>query len=665
MKLLVVSFSLVCARDLLVQNLSGSSGTQTPPLAATLSDSGAPSAGSTPPPRPKLSSLSIDAVRVDVYDSPQPIKPDLERRPTRRESVPMAEAAMMPPKSREINFAMRDSEECLIFNDGPSPQPIKAATFSKLIERLCASADCLDPDDFLFSYRLFAVAQEVLEAIFKRYNSTEEKAIRIRIFNFFKRWIEKFWTDFDLEPQTNAPLLLGFVDPIITGPDQVYASLAKMIRTKIEAKQKEPPMIAPLAIKSFPAELINGPMGILDYSAQDIANQLSEIEWGLWMNIREAELIGLGWTKKNKTVVAPNVVNMTKRFNEVSDWVASVIITEENPKRRIKTIVKFIEVAECLKRLGNYNGVMEIFSAFQRGPVARLKKSFQSLDSSTEKSYLEITNLTNNAKNYSTLRSAIAEINPPVIPYLGMYLTDILFAIEGNGPYINGLINFFRCRLYSENVKKIKQYQLKGFDNAIIPNLYEKLTRISSLEENDLYTISNFVEPREGKEPTPRPDTLIDNYIDDTRSVNGSISDSKYTKKTDSPKSKNPNRDSDKRPFKEGSKPTIGKSKPLTAVALKKTATGHYPSDMASVRDTDSIERSNESTTDETKQELKSALETIESQKKLLADMQIELQNKEKQLNEQNVAALMTIVGLQSKLDALTEAFETYKKDHP
>lgn len=66
-------------------------------------------------------------------------------------------------------------------------------------------------------------------------------------------------------------------------------------------------------------------------------------------------------------------------------------------------------------------------------------------------------------------------------------------------------------------MKKIKQYQLKGFDNAIIPNLYEKLTRISSLEENDLYTISNFVEPREGKEPTPRPDTLIDNYIDDTR----------------------------------------------------------------------------------------------------------------------------------------------------
>lgn len=69
------------------------------------------------------------------------------------------------------------------------------------------------------------------------------------------------------------------------------------------------------------------------------------------------------------------VVNMTKRFNEVSDWVASVIITEENPKKRNKLIVKFIEIAECLKKIGNYNGVMEIFSAFQRGPVARLKVS--------------------------------------------------------------------------------------------------------------------------------------------------------------------------------------------------------------------------------------------------------------------------------------------------
>jgi hypothetical protein len=35
------------------------------------------------------------------------------------------------------------------------------------------------------------------------------------------------------------------------------------------------------------------------------------------------------------------------------------------------------------------------------------------------------------------------------------------------------------------------------------------------------------------------------------------------------------------------------------------------------------------------KQELKSALESIERQKKLIAELQIELQSKEKQLSEQ------------------------------
>jgi len=124
-------------------------------------------------------------------------------------------------------------------------------------------------------------------------------------------------------------------------------------------------------------------MGIFEYSSQDIANQMTAIEWDMWVNIRETEL--LGFLRKNN--VSPNVVDMTKRFNDVSNWVSSVIITEENVKRRIKIIIKFIEIAVCLKNLGNYNGVMEIFSAFQRGPVARLVQSFGSLDSKSEKCF--------------------------------------------------------------------------------------------------------------------------------------------------------------------------------------------------------------------------------------------------------------------------------------
>lgn len=63
--------------------------------------------------------------------------------------------------------------------------------------------------------------------------------IYIRIFNLFKRWVEKFWHDFNREPG-NITLMFNFVDPIINGNLNTNdIPMAKMVRGKIEQKQKE------------------------------------------------------------------------------------------------------------------------------------------------------------------------------------------------------------------------------------------------------------------------------------------------------------------------------------------------------------------------------------------------------------------------------------------
>lgn len=110
---------------------------------------------------------------------------------------------------------------------------------------------------------------------------------------------------------------------------------------------------------------------MLEYSPQEFANNLSHIEWGMWTKIRESELIGLGWTKKNKEEVSPNgpldcifflgsfaVLEMTRWFNMVSNWVASCICTEENFKRRVKLIARFVEIADCLRAMGTRSIVL-------------------------------------------------------------------------------------------------------------------------------------------------------------------------------------------------------------------------------------------------------------------------------------------------------------------
>lgn len=58
----------------------------------------------------------------------------------------------------------------------------------------------------------------------------------------------------------------------------------------------------------------------------------------------------------------------------------------------------------------------------------------------------ELKALINREKNYAELRRVLKTVPPPIIPYLGMYLTDLTFIEEGNKDVIDGLINFSKRR---------------------------------------------------------------------------------------------------------------------------------------------------------------------------------------------------------------------------
>jgi son of sevenless-like protein len=229
------------------------------------------------------------------------------------------------------------------------------------------------------------------------------------------------------------------------------------------------------------------------------------IEEELFRNVRPRELIGLAWTKKDKEKRAPNLLKISARFNAVSDWVKSSIVQEKDLKKRTKIFEKFVEIAVELGKLNNYNACMEITSALESASIFRLKKTKAKVSAKLLAKYDELHASLSRQQNYKALREAIHASNPPVIPYFGMYQSDLTFIEEGNPDMLKDtdppLINFHKRRLVAQVlVDEVQQYQQAPYNLQKVPVLREKLEQAlveNILDDNACYAESLVAEPRE------------------------------------------------------------------------------------------------------------------------------------------------------------------------
>jgi len=203
---------------------------------------------------------------------------------------------------------------------------------------------------------------------------------------------------------------------------------------------------------------------------------------------------------------------MIERFNEISSWVATTICMVEKVKDRVKVVCKFIDIAQKLRALGNFNALLEIVSGFNRGPVFRLKETFALLvkkDKQRDSILQELVAFTSSDRAYAVLRQAIKSANPPVLPYLGMYLTDLTFIEEGNKNFVGGLINFQKQRLIASAIQDILVYQDKEYQFPANETLMANLKCDHYFDDDDLFEISQYLEPRPGAVRGMKPASMI------------------------------------------------------------------------------------------------------------------------------------------------------------
>ncbi|XP_068559093.1 LOW QUALITY PROTEIN: rap guanine nucleotide exchange factor 1-like [Cebidichthys violaceus] len=282
---------------------------------------------------------------------------------------------------------------------------------------------------FLSTYRSFISPDDVITKLQHRYKHLCERRDPERItaannsFRLLVRVVEDLCSielDSDL-----LLLLMDLVFSLLIGGE---LGLARLLRSNILSKMEQkwqligsPQSLRPLAARGVAAR----PGTLLDFRSQDLAEQLTLLDSELFCKIELPEV--LLWSKEQNEEKSPNLTEFTQHFNNVSFWVRSVIILQDKSQDREKLLLKFLKTMKHLRRLNNFNSYLSILSALDSAPLRRLD-----WQKNTAETLEEYSALIDSSSSFRAYRAALAEVEPPCIPYLGLILQDLTFVHLGN-----------------------------------------------------------------------------------------------------------------------------------------------------------------------------------------------------------------------------------------
>ncbi|XP_038130992.1 rap guanine nucleotide exchange factor 1b isoform X7 [Cyprinodon tularosa] len=346
---------------------------------------------------------------------------------------------------------------------------------------------------FLTTYRTFITPEDLIKKLHYRYTTfchspdTFKKRVSKNTFFVLVRVVDELCL-----VELTEDILKQLMDLVFTLVCNGELSLARVLRKNILDKVEQKKLLRYTnSLKPLAARGVSARPGTLhDFRSHEIADQLTLLDAELFYKIEIPEV--LLWAKEQNEEKSPNLTQFTEHFNNMSYWVRSLIIQQEKAQDREKLLLKFIKIMKHLRKLNNFNSYLAILSALDSAPIRRLEWQKQ-----TSEGLEEYCTLIDSSSSFRAYRAALAEVEPPCIPYLGLILQDLTFVHLGNPDLIDGKVNFSKRWQQFNILDSMRRFQQVHYDlkrNEEIISFFNDFS--DHLAEEALWELSLKIKPR-------------------------------------------------------------------------------------------------------------------------------------------------------------------------
>lgn len=391
---------------------------------------------------------------------------------------------------------------------------VRGGTVNALVEHL-TTHDATNPayaKAFMMSFKSFMTIDELFDLLVQRFHiqppskltddeykdwaKNKQYIVRMRVLNAFKTMV----TDDDVLEKEDAHIY-DRIREFITSEEVARLPAAKQLAMllergrarKVTALTVPPPPILPKSLKK---------LKLLEIDPLELARQLTIMESDLFMRIRTMECFQR--SREQKTAHGDNIATVIQTSNKIADWVAFQILERDDSRKRAAVLKQFISIADRCRILHNFSTMVAITSGLNTPPIRRLKRTWEHIPPKLMSHFNACEAVMESTKNYNSYRQAMSTVNPPCVPFIGVFLTTLQFIHDGSKDMLaEGVINFRKRQKASEVIQDIKRWQAAPFHFTPVPQmiayLHESLDMFNAGEDvrERFWNLSLEREPRE------------------------------------------------------------------------------------------------------------------------------------------------------------------------